>query len=153
STTAPKRADVVARHLQPIGCGDWTTGVAARLRILKVSTITLHRGLYLDNPVVPDTAWMAWRSLVAHGWKPLATDGSVTAFARGRSSAEPPFRAPSADDALFCEGWFPPDAAGRQMSSTHAALWAHGPGILRLFLASPQRLPVRLSLDGRLHTR
>jgi hypothetical protein len=153
STTAPKRADVVARHLQPISCGDWTTGVATRLRILKVSTITLHRGLYVDNPVLSDTAWMAWRALVAHGWKPLATARGVTAFGRGRSSAEPPFAPPAPDDAVFCEGWFPPDAVGRQMSSTHAALWAHGPGFVRLFLFSPKRLPLRISVDGRLHSR
>lgn len=152
STTASKRADVVARHLQPISCGDWTTGVAARLRILKVSAITLHHGLYVDNPLLPDTAWMAWQGLVAHGWKPLATDGAVTAFGRGRSSAEPPFAPPARGDALFCEGWFPPDAAGRQMSSTHAALWAHGPGFVRLFLFSPKALPIRVSVDGRPHS-
>jgi hypothetical protein len=153
STTAPKRADVVARHLQPISCGDWTTGVAERLRILKVSTITLHRGLYVDNTVVPDTAWMAWRALVRHGWKPVSTDEAVTAFVRGRAKAEPPFAAPPRGDAIFCEGWFAPDQAGRQMSSMHAALWAHGPGIVRLFLFAPKRLPLRVSVDGRLHSR
>jgi len=153
STTAPRRADVVARHLQPASCGDWTTGVADRLRILKVSAITLHRGLYVDNPVVPDTAWMAWRALVAHGWKPVTTSGAVTAFVRGRSRAAPPFPAPARGDALFCDGWFPPDQAGRQMSSTHAALWVAGPGIVRLFLFAPKRLPIRISLDGRPHSR
>src|SRR5581483_9469265 len=153
STTAPRRADVVARHLQPLSCGDWTTGVADRLRILKVSAITLHRGVYVDNPVVPDTAWMAWRALVAHGWKPVTTSGAVTAFVRGRSRAAPPFPAPARGDALFCDGWFPPDQAGRQMSSTHAALWVAGPGIVRLFLFAPKRLPIRISLDGRPHSR
>jgi hypothetical protein len=153
STTAPKRADVVARHLQPISCGDWTTGVGSRLRILNVSAITVHRGLFVDNPVLPDTAWMAWRGLVAHGWRPVATDGAVTTFVRGRSRAEPTFPAPAPGDAIFCEGWFPPDQAGRQMSSTHAAFWAHGPGIVRLFLFAPKRLPIRISLDGRLHSR
>jgi hypothetical protein len=153
STTAPRRTDVVARHLQPVSCGDWTTGVVERLRILKVSTITLHRGLYVDNTVVPDTAWMAWRALVRHGWKPVSTGGAVTAFVRGRTTREPPFAAPPRGDAIFCEGWFPPDQAGRQMSSTHAALWAHGPGIVRLFLFAPKRLPLRVSVDGRLHSR
>src|SRR5262249_31828841 len=37
STTAPKRADVVARHLEPLSCGDWTTGAGERLGILKVA--------------------------------------------------------------------------------------------------------------------
>ena len=153
STTAPKRADVVARHLQPLSCGDWTTGVAERLRILDVSSITLHRGLYTDNSVLPDTAWLAWQALVEHGWKPVATDGAVTAFVRGSAGAAPPFPAPRDGDAIFCEGWFPADQAGRQMSSTHAALWVRGPGIVRLFLFAPKRLPVRVSVDGRTRSR
>jgi hypothetical protein len=153
STTAPKRSDVVARHLEPLSCGDWTTGVGSRLRILKVSTIALHHGLYVDNPLLTDTAWMAWQGLVAHGWRPLATDGPVTSFVRGASTAEPPFPQPVRDNALFCSGWFPPDQSGRQMSSSHAALWAYGRGIVRLFLISPKPLPVRVSVDGRPHTR
>jgi hypothetical protein len=127
--------------------------VARRLRILKVSTIALHRGLYVDNPLLTDTSWMAWQGLVAHGWKPLATDGPVTSFVRGASSVRPPFPEPAHNDALFCSGWFPPDQSGRQMSSSHAALWAQGPGIVRLFLISPEPLPVTVSLDGRPHTR
>jgi hypothetical protein len=153
STTAPKRTDVVARHLQPLSCGDWTTGVAARLRILKIAAITLHRGLYTGNAVIPDTAWMAWQALVGHGWKPVATDGAVTTFVRGSSTAEPPFPAPGRGDAIFCEGWFPPDQAGRQMSETHSALWVRGPGFARFFLFAPKRLPIQISVDGRIHSR
>jgi hypothetical protein len=153
STTAPKRTDVVARHLEPLSCGDWTTGAGTRLRILKVSSIALHRGLYVDNPLLTDTSWLAWRGLVAHGWKPVVTDGPVTSFIRGASSAEPPFPQPAHAVALFCSGWFPPDVSGRQMSASHAALWAYGRGIARLFLISPKSLPVRVSLDGRPHTR
>jgi hypothetical protein len=153
STTAPKRTDVVARHLQPLSCGDWTTGVADRLRILKISAITLHQGLYTGNAVIPDTAWMAWQALVGHGWKPVATDGAVTTFVRGSSTAEPPFSAPRRGDAIFCEGWFPPDQAGRQMSATHSALWVRGPGFARFFLFAPKRLPIRISVDGHIHSR
>jgi hypothetical protein len=153
STTAPKRTDVVARHLQPLNCGDWTTGVADRLRILKVSALTLHDGLYTDNPFASNTAWMAWRGLVAHGWRPAATDGPVTTFVHGASTAKPPFPEPGRGEAVFCEGWFPPDAAGRQASSSHAALWAHGPGFARFFVMAPEPLPVTVSLDGRPHTR
>jgi hypothetical protein len=149
STTAPRKADVVARHLQPLDCGDWTTGVADRLRILKVSAITLHRGLFVDNPVVADTAWMAWRGLVANGWSPMATDGAVTTFVRGKSSAPPPFSEPPRDDAVFCAGWFPQDELGHQMSSSHATLWVYGGGVLSLFLGSPEPLGVRISVDGR----
>jgi hypothetical protein len=153
STTAPKSADVVARHLEPLNCGDWTTGVADRLKVLTVSALTLHDGLYTHNPFVSNTAWMAWRGLVANGWKPTATDGPVTTFVRGASAAKPPFPEPRRSEALFCQGWFPPDAAGRQASSNHAALWAHGPGFARFFVMAPEPLPVTVSLDGRPHTR
>lgn len=153
STTAPKRADVVARHLQPLTCGDWTTGVADRLRILKVGSVTLHQGLYVQNPLVENTSWFAWQGLIDHGWRPAATDGPVTAFVRGESDAAAPFPEPRAGVAVFCEGWFPQDELGRQMSSSHAALWAHGPGIARFFVQAPQPIPLRISRDGRLHSR
>ena len=149
STTAPPKADVVARHLEPLNCGDWTTGVADRLRILKVSAITLHRGLFVDNPIVADTAWMAWRGLVANGWRPTTTDGAVTAFVRGRSNAAPPFPEPRRDDAIFCSGWFPQDELGHQMSSSHATVWVYGAGQLSLFLGSPEPLTVRIAVDGQ----
>jgi hypothetical protein len=149
STTAPPEADVVARHLQPLSCGDWTTGVADRLRILKVSAITLHRGLFADNPILPDTAWLAWRGLVDNGWRPTATDGAVTTFLPGRSNAAPPFPEPRRDDAIFCGGWFPQDELGHQMSSSHATLWVYGDGVLTLFLGSPEPLTVRIAVDGR----
>jgi len=77
----------------------------------------------------------------------------VTTFIRGSSSAKPPFPEPDRGEAVFCEGWFPPDAAGRQASSSHAALWAHGPGFARFFVMAPEPLPVTVSLDGRPHTR
>ena len=153
STTAPREADRVARALQPLGCGDWTTDAQALLRRLGVTAVAVHRGLYLDNPLFANTSWMAWRALAAHGWRPLATDGAITTFARGSSNAEPPFPEPSHTDALFCTGWYLPDVRGRQMSSGHAALWVYGSGIVRLFLASPEPLPVRISVDGRFHSK
>jgi hypothetical protein len=152
STTAPRKADELARRLQPLSCGDWTTGAGELLDRLGVSAVTLHRGLYVQNPLFADTAWMAWRGLAAHGWRPLATDGAVTSFGRGRTDGAPPLAEPPRDDALFCEGWYRSDSRGRQMSRNHAALWVHGEGIVRLFVASPEPLHVRLSLDGRLHS-
>jgi hypothetical protein len=153
STTAPRKADEVARALQPLGCGDWTASVAELLGRLDVSAITVHRALYRDDPALADTAWMAWRGLVAHGWRPLATDGEVTSFGRGASDAGPPFAEPSHADLLFCTGWYLSDSRGRQMSASHAGLWVYGSGIARLFLASPKPLPVELSVDGRFHSR
>jgi hypothetical protein len=153
STTAPPKADQVARSLQPLGCGDWTPAAAGLVRQLGVSAITVHRALYLDNPALSDTAWFAWQGLVAHGWRPLADDGPVTSFVRGSSKAQPPFAEPSRADALFCTGWYLPDVRGRQMSSSHAGVWIYGRGFVRLFLASPKPLPVEVSVDGRFHSR
>jgi hypothetical protein len=144
---------VVARHLEPLSCGDWTTGAGARLAILKVAAITLHRGLYTANPLVENTSWLAWQGLVAHGWRPVVTDAAVTTFVRGRSSAAAPFPEPPAGDAIFCQGWFPPDQLGRQMSSSHAALWVRGPGIARFFVQAPEPIAIRVSRDGRPHSR
>jgi hypothetical protein len=107
----------------------------------------------VDNPVVSDSAWFAWRGFVAHGWRPVATGGAVTAFVRGSSSSAPPFQDPPHDDAIFCQGWFPPDQVGHQMSSRHGSLWVYGSGILRLFMQSPQPERVRISVDGRFHSQ
>lgn len=154
STTAPRKADEVARRLQPLNCGDWTTGAGGLANRLGVSTVALHAGLYRQNTVLADTAWLAWRGLVLHGWRPLATDGAVAAFGRGAAgSTEPPLAEPPRDDALFCEGWYRSDIRGRQMSRSHAAFWVYGEGIARLFVASPEPLRVRISLDGHPHSR
>lgn len=154
STTGPRKADELARRLQPLSCGDWTTGAGEELARLDVAAITVHRGLYVDNPLLADTAWLAWRALVEHGWRPRATGGAVTSFGRGGSGPTvPPFAEPPRDDALFCSGWYLSDSRGRQMSGSHAALWVYGEGIARLFLAAPEPLAMRLSLDGNAHSR
>ena len=152
STTAPVAADVVGRKLQPLDCGDWSTGAGEELDGLNVSTITFHRGLFTDNPVVANTAWQAWRALVAHGWRPVATDGAVTTFVRGASTTPPPFPDPPRGDAIFCQGWFPADQVGHQMSAQHSTLWVYGAGILRLFVQAPSPVPIRISIDGRPHS-
>ena len=150
STTAPVAADVLVRRLRPLSCGDWTTDAPSLLPGLRVAAITLHRGLYVENPLVDDTAWFAWRGLVDNGWKPLATDGAVTAFAQGASTAAPPFREPRRSTLHFCIGWYRPDDAGRQMADSHASVWASGPGTVRLFVRSPAPLDVKISVDGHL---
>src|SRR5439155_17534380 len=73
STTAPRKADEIARQLQPLNCGDWSPGMPDLLDELDVSAITLHDSLYTENPLVADTAWMAWRALEAHGWRAVTS--------------------------------------------------------------------------------
>ena len=99
-----------------------------------------------------DTASIAWEGLVGHGWRPVRTDGAVTTFVRGRSTAPPPFSGPTRGDAIFCGGWFPQDQLGHQMSDSHATLLVYGEGFLRLWLGSPQPLAVSISVDGRAHS-
>ena len=86
STLAPVVADTVAKRLAPINCGDWRTGAAALLDRLGVRQVMFHAGLFKDNPEAPDTAAFAWQGLVAHGYRPVATDGPVTLLAVRRRS-------------------------------------------------------------------
>lgn len=153
ATTAPVEADAVARDLQPLGCGDWTREARDVLRRLDVSVITLHRALYADDQGLGGSPWLAWRGLVAHGWRPVVTDGPITTFVRGRSSAPPPFPEPPREEARFCTGWYLPDGRGRQMARSHAALWVYGGGPLRLYLDSPRPLALQISVDGRVRAR
>jgi hypothetical protein len=149
STLAPLVADVTARELQRLNCGDWTGGRAKLLRTLGVDAVALHEGLYTENPDVPNRIWFAWRALLAHGFRPVAADGAVTLFAEGRGARRPPpVPEPARNLAYFCEGWYPPDGGGRQMSDGHAPLWLYG-SRARLVVSAAPALPVRLSVDGR----
>jgi hypothetical protein len=150
STTAPVAADQVARRLRRLSCGDWTRDRAGILGGLGVRAIAFHAGVYGQSHLPNGEAWLAWRELLANGWRPLATDGAVTAFVPGRSApgAVPPVSEPRRDDLLFCEGWYGPSELGRQMASGHAPLWAYGSGTLRLFVSSPKPLDVVLGVDG-----
>ena len=119
-----------------------------------VSAITLHRGLYIDNPIVANTAWLAWRGLVAHGWRPLATDGAghlLRARALGRAGRPSP--SPRASDALFCQGWFPPDAARpSDEPQPRGASGCTGRGSCACSSRRPSRSGSSLSVDGRPHS-
>jgi hypothetical protein len=155
STTAPVSADVVARALQPINCGDWTSRPGVEIQKLGVREIAFHRGLFVLNPSVPGRTWFAWRGLTEHGYRPWAHDGAIWIFDRlhGHGPAPPPpVREPARDTAQFCAGWYSNDGNGRAMSAGYSALWAysHGPGsALSLVLRSYAPLPVTFLLDGR----
>jgi hypothetical protein len=105
----------------------------------------------VHDHAVPDTSWLAWRALEQHGYRPLETDGAVTAFVpgTGKGRPRPPFPEPSRAEALFCQNWYPPDGRGREMDETHSALWLYGGRAARLFLSSEQPVAVRIAVDGR----
>jgi hypothetical protein len=150
STTAPVIADVVARQLQPLNCGDWLTRPDRTLRRLGVTEIAFHRGLFVLNPDVPGRAWFAWRGLVEHGYRPWAHDGAVTMLDRQHGGPPPPAPVPepARNTWHFCQNWYGNDGNGRAMSGDHSALWIYGSGTLRLLARSYARLDARVSVDG-----
>src|SRR5712692_7625429 len=152
STTAPVIADVVARKLQALNCGDWTSRPGTELQRLGVREIAFHRGLFVLNPAVPGRTWFAWRGLVQHGYRPFARDGAVTILDRlhGHEPAPAaPVVEPRHDAAWLCAGWYSNDGNGRAMSAGHAALWASGSGALRLVMRSYAPVSVRCAVDRR----
>jgi hypothetical protein len=151
STTAPVIADVVARRLRPLNCGDWTAQPGRALRRLGVQEIAFHRGLFERNPAVLGPAWFAWRSLMEHGYRPWVRDGAVTILDRLHAHGPPapaPVPEPSRDTAWLCAGWYGNDGNGRAMSSDHSLIWIYG-ATARLDMRSYTRMNVRFSVDGR----
>jgi hypothetical protein len=146
STLAPPVARALAQRLERLNCGDWASGERALLARLGVTVVAFHRGLYLLNPAVPDRSWFAWRGLVRAGYRPLATGGSVTTFAAGRSAAPPPVPEPDRSRPVFCQGWYAHGAAG-PMSETHAPFWIYGSGRLRMRVFSYEPLRARIAVD------
>src|SRR5439155_17401519 len=106
STTAPRAATRTLRRLERLNCGDWSDGTAGELRQLGISAIVLHRGLYVRNPAVPNTAWFAWRSLLARGWTVQRTAESVWVFEQRRIGLLPALGEPSRKRPVFCQGWY-----------------------------------------------
>ena len=149
STTAPVIADTVARQLQPLNCGDWTSRPGRILASNGAREIAFHAGLYSSTNRARE--WFAWRGLIQHGFRPWVADGAVTMFDRRHPgpAPPPPVREPAHSDAYFCLGWYPNDGNGRAMSSTRAALWAYGPGPIHLTVRSAMRIPVTFGVDGR----
>ena len=82
STLAPRRADEVARSLQPLNTGDWSRNRAGRLSDLGVRFVAVHEGIYEQTRRLrPSDATSAERALVAHGWKLIGRDGAVKVYA------------------------------------------------------------------------
>jgi hypothetical protein len=151
STTAPVIADVTARRLRPLNCGDWTFLPGRTLQELGVRELAFHNGLFAVGSAVPGPAWFAWRGLIEHGYRPWAHDGEITILDRLHGHGPPPpppVAEPSRDTAWLCSGWYPNDGNGRAMSFHRAVLWAYGT-VLRLQMRSRVGLPVRFSVDGK----
>jgi hypothetical protein len=79
STVAPREAEELARRLSRLNCGYWDGGERLLAR-LDVRYVTVHDGLYEDNPVVPDCRRAGRRGLRAHGFRRVAADGEITLF-------------------------------------------------------------------------
>jgi len=90
STTAPVIADTVARKLQPLNCGDWTTRPGRWLTRLGIDEIAFHRGLFVLNTSVAGRTWFAWRELELHGFRPWASAGAITILDRLHGQGPPP---------------------------------------------------------------
>ncbi len=150
STTAPVVADVVARRLLPLDCGDWTARPGGFIQRLGVREIAFHAGLFVLNPEVPTRTWFAWRALVQHGYRPWARDGAVTILDRrhGGPAPPPPVKEPDRSVAQLCRGWYVNDGNGRAMSAGHTGLWAYGTSV-QLIMRSLAPLDVTFSVDGR----
>ena len=152
STTAPVIADVVARKLQPLNCGDWTSLPGRELQKLGVREIAFHRGLFVLNTAVPGRTWFAWRGLVQHGYRPWARDGAVTILDRLHGHGPPPqapVAEPGHDQAWLCAGWYANDGNGRAMSAGHASLWVYGNNTLSLVMRAYTAVPITFSVDGK----
>ena len=83
STTAPLRANGLARRLRQLNCGGLTANTDALLGRLGVRYATVHRGLYAQSPYDQERcASVAARALERHGWRRRAEDGPVTLYER-----------------------------------------------------------------------
>jgi hypothetical protein len=81
STLAPRRADEVARSLQPLNTGDWSRDRAGRLRKFGVRFIAVHEGIYEQtHRLQPADARRAEQALAAHGWTLIGRDGTVLMY-------------------------------------------------------------------------
>jgi hypothetical protein len=80
STVAPRRADRLARRLQPLSCG---RGAPSQLRELGVRYVAVHRGLFAQSGFfAAGCAERARLALAQTGFRLLARDGAVAVFAR-----------------------------------------------------------------------
>ena len=152
STTAPRIADVAARKLRPLNCGDWTSQPGRVLARMDVRQIAFHAGLFQHNPaVLGGPAWFAWRGLVQHGYRPFVQDGAITMVrrsGRGLPRIQAPVPEPEQDVAVLCSGWYANDGNGQAMNVDHSLIWVYG-SLVRLGMRSYTPMDVRFSVDGK----
>ena len=149
STTAPTAAKAVAGRLERLNCGDWSGGTDAYLRRLGVTTIELHRALFVRNSAVPDRAYFAARGLVRHGWMSAGVRRRLWTFERRRAEPSPAVGPePPRHRAVFCQGWYGETGSGRFMSEEHAPFWIYGGSAVTLRFA-PSPLSSRFTVDER----
>ena len=146
STIAPVAANLTAKRLERLNCGDWS---GIDLAALGVRFVTLHQGQYTLNTATPNRAWFASLGLARHGWRKVARGGVVTLWAPGRGPLDRAGVEPPRDGHVLCQGWYAPEGGGVPMSETHAPLWVYGSGSLALRVMAPQPLRTTFGVDQR----
>jgi hypothetical protein len=143
STLAPAEAYDFYFAYNRLSCGVWLPGDDRALESRGVRYAVFHRGMFAQGRV--PGAWFGWRGLVDHGFAPLAADGAITVFARGRGDGgtPPPVPEPSRRRPLLCEGW-----RGRTMDERQAPLWVYGEGTLTLRVGTTTTNWAGLWVDG-----
>jgi hypothetical protein len=113
-----------------------------------VRYVALHRALF-TGPVSPNARWFAERGLLRNGFRPVATDGTVTTFRAGRPPSPDVEGEPPRGRPILCDGW-----DGTTTKDEHASLWIHGGGLLVVELDASPPVRTTIAVDGaRLPTR
>jgi hypothetical protein len=143
STLAPEEATAFFFDYNRLSCGVWLPGDETALERLGITRFLFHQGAYAQAH--RRGAWFAWSGLEEAGFQAAASDGAVTLFAPGSTSAAPPVPEPPRSDPVLCSGW-----RGRTTLARQATIWVYGGGSIQLRVRSPAPAAVRLLADGRL---
>jgi hypothetical protein len=143
STLAPEKAfDFFATHNR-LNCGVWLPGDSEELRVLGITRLLLHRGLYLQahRRGAAFAEWALWEN----AWHPAGDAGPITLWAPGEAShppGVPPLPPPGPP--VLCSGW-----RGQTMTQREATLWVYGEGPVRLHFEAEQQTLLRVLVDEK----
>jgi hypothetical protein len=143
STLAPAPTFDFYFRLGRLACGAWLPGDEEELERLGVNAVLFHEGLYRRG--VPG-AWFAWRSLLDHGWRPVARGGAVSLLEqRPRPRTPGGLSEPARNAPYLCRGW----SRVRRTIERQAPLWVWGSGQLTMEFSSARPTVAVLWMEGR----